>query len=214
MERRRESAATVETLEALRRDVAEDRAQFERTWAPSLAKQERARQELEAFLDGTPIADSVQFVRDVREVATYGTFDFNTTSMEGLQSTGQIDLISDARLRAEILSYHNNRKNTIEFDILHRAAFIEWYARLGPEIVGGLALPKSFETDNGEGHPDQLRTLAAVALDAAAIRNSDDLRRLLVATGQPFFIKKVQYRALATQADELRTLLDAALDSE
>jgi hypothetical protein len=36
----------------------------------------------------------------------------------------------------------------------------------------------------------------------------------VLATGQPFFIKKVQYRALATQADELRILLEAALNSE
>jgi hypothetical protein len=212
IERRRLRHATVEALQSLRTDVQSDLRQLDEYWEPRLALQEEARAHLAAFLDGTePISDSLQFVRYVREVATYATLDPNTAAIEELKSSGGLSLIDDPTLRLAILRYLNAVENIADFDVLHRALFLELYANLGTSVVGGLALPASFRSDFiDDGALNVARAEAATALDAAAIRSNDDLRRLLAATGQPFMIKASRYRALRADAEDLLAALSVA----
>jgi hypothetical protein len=216
LERRRLRQATVEALQALRTDVQSDLRQLDEYWEPRLALQEEARTHLTAFLRGTePISDSLQFVRYVREVATYTTLDPNTAAIEELKSSGRLGLIEDGTLRSEILGYLNAVENIAEFDVLHRALFLELYANLGTSVVGGLAFPTSYRSDFiDDGALNAARAEAATALDAAAIRSNDDLRRLLAATGQPFMIKATRYRALRADAEDLLAALSVALGDE
>lgn len=197
-------------LEALRDDLASDVKVLTEHWEPELARQEGARLRLASFLeDGTPIADSVQFTRDVRDVAAYTTLDPNTSAIEELISTGGLGLIGNRDLRIDMLEYLNRVENIAEFDVLHRALFLQLYADLATRVVKGLALPTTFAADNslgGEDLPGLARARAALALDADGIRSSGDLERLLAGTGEPFMIKANQYR----QLNELgRRLLDA-----
>ena len=216
LERRRLRQDAREALEGLRDDIRNDLEDLETYWAPRLTLQESARSRLTSFLRGSePITDSLQFVRDVREVASYTTLDPNTSAIEELKSTGGLGLIGDRALRASILAYLNDVENIAEFDVLHRALFLELYGSLGAKIVGGLALPASFRADyvasDDANAARAAREEAAIALDARAIRSSDDLRTLLAATGQPFAIKATRYRALRVDAERLLAALDAAL---
>jgi hypothetical protein len=205
-------AIPVEALETLRDDVRSDLRVLEEYWEPRLALQEEARAHLRAFLGGThAISDSLQFVRYVREVASYATLDPNTAAVEELKSSGRLGLIEDPSLRDGILGYLNAVENIEEFDVLHRALFLDLYASLGTSVVGGLALPLSFRADFIGESVEAARAEAATALDAAAIRSGDELRRLLAATGQPFTIKADRYRALRTAAQDLLSALTEAL---
>ena len=216
LERRRLRQDAREALEALRDDVQNDLKSLEDYWEPQLILQESARSRLSSFLRGSaPITDSLQFVRDVREVASYTTLDPNTSAIEELKSTGGLARIEDRALRASILAYLNDVENIAEFDVLHRALFLELYGSLGAKVVGGLALPASFRADYVASEDlnaaQAAREEAALALDARAIRSSDDLRTLLAATGQPFAIKADRYRALRADGERLLAALDAGL---
>jgi hypothetical protein len=202
-------------LQGVRHDVERDVDALAHYWAPELLEQEEARVRLTAFLRGTaPIADSVQFVRDVRNVASYTTLDPNTAAIEELKSSGGLQLIGDPELRSSILRYLNDVENIQEFDVLHRALFLELYAEVATSVVRGLALPESFRADNALGDEDtgqRVRNMAAGALDARSIRSSGDLERLLAGTGQPFMIKADRYRALRDSAVSLIGQIDIQL---
>lgn len=218
LERRRLRQEAGEALGALREDIQNDIRVLEDYWEPELIMQESARSRLASFLRGdAPISDSVQFTRDVREVASYTTLDANTASIEELKSTGGLSLIDDRALRSRILAYLNSVENIEEFDVLHRALFLELYADLATKIVRGLALPAGFLADIPGSDPSVAGTAreeAAQALDADAIRSSDDLRRLLAATGQPFAIKANRYRALREDGVLLLAMLDKGLGGD
>ena len=215
LERRRLSQDARDALAALREDIQRDVEQIRHYWEPELILQDSARSRLSSFLsEMDPITDSLKFTRDVREVASYTTLDPNTSAIEELKSTGGVRLIQDVALRTRILEYQNDVENIAEFDVLHRALFLELYADLGTRVVGGLALPASFQADMpgaDAGAELAARKAAALALNANAIRVSGDLRRLLAATGQPFAIKADRYRALREEGVLLIAALDATL---
>lgn len=202
-------------LKALHDDVASDVEQLTEYWEPELARQEGARLRLASFLEeATPITDSLQFTRDVRDVAAYATFDPNTSAIEELMSTGGLGLIGNRDLRSDMLEYRNRVENIAEFDVLHRALFLQLYADLATRVVDGLALPTTFAADNslgGEDLPETARARAALALDAGGIRSSGHLERLLAGTGEPFMIKANQYRQLNQLGQRLLRALDAEL---
>lgn len=215
LERRRLREDARGALEALRQDIQSDVIALESYWEPELSRQEHARTRLAAFLRVTgPIVDSVQFVRDVGDVASYATLDANTSAIEELKNSGGLSLIGNRALRTSILDYLNSVENIAEFDVLHRALFLELYAEVATQVVRGLALPAGFEADNdlgGADAPERARRAAARALDAAAIRSAGDLEKLLAATGQPFLIKANQYRALHDRGVALLAELDDEL---
>lgn len=215
LERRRLRDKAHEALRALREDIRGDVRDLESYWEPSLTRQEDARTRLSAFLrNGDRITDSLRFVQDVRETASYTTFDPRTSAIEELKSTGGLGLIEDDALRSGILDYQNAVENIAEFDVLHRALFLELYADLATKVVEGLALPESFVAEvpgADSGAELAAREAAAVALDARAIRSSGDLSRLLAATGQPFAIKADRYRNLRGEGIRLLAMLDAIL---
>jgi len=215
LERRRLRQEARAALEALRVDIQRDVTQIETHWEPELKLQEAARARLSSFLRGThAITDSVRFTGDVRQVASYMTLDPNTAAIDELKSTGGLSLIRDQGLKAGILSYGNEVENIAEFDVLHRALFLELYADLATEIVRGLALPASFRADITGADADsrqEARVTAALALNGQAIRSLGHLERLLAATGQPFAIKAGRYRALHADGVLLLGALDTIL---
>jgi len=232
LERRRLKQDARRALEALRLDVQADLEQLGFYWEPALTRQESARQRLSSFLQGTaPIADSLQFVRDVSDVATYVTFDPNTSAIQELKSTGALGLIEDDSLRVSLLRYVNAVENIAQFDVLHRALALDLYANLAARVAGGLALPAAYQTyadsvtcavrsqSGWESCADPelalaARRQAAIALDSRRIRSSDDLRLLLVGTGQPSIIRASRYRALRDDGLALVRALDAMLGQD
>ena len=215
LERRRLRQEARVAIETLREDIWSDVTSLKDYWEPELVRHEGARSRLSSFLrEVSPIVDSVQFTRDIGAVAGYTTFDPSTSAIEELKSSGGLSLIGDRELRTSILAYLNSVENIEEFDVLHRALFLEMYAELATKVVGGLALPAGFEADNSlgdAGAPQRAREEAARALDAAAIRASGDLQKLLAGTGEPFLIKASQYRRLHERGVRLLARLDSEL---
>jgi len=199
-------------LKALHQDIANDLNSLNSYWTQRHNEQTAARNRLEAFIEGeSPISDSFQFVTDIMLLSDYTTFDHNKTSMEDLINTGRLELIQNEQLRKALLKYKAAVENISEFDILHRAYFLETFGRLGPKIVDGLALPRSFLAYH-QLDTVNTKNLANQVLNSADIRSSDHLREFLVATGHPFYIKKNRYSALKSEASKLLKLLDEALN--
>ncbi len=212
MDHYKKQGSTEVILKALHQDIANDLNTLNNYWTQRLKEQTAARNRLESFIDSiSPINDSFQFVTDIMLISDYTTFDHNKTSMEDLINTGRLELVQNEQLRKALLKYKSAVENISEFDILHRAYFLELFGRLGPKIVDGLALPQSFlayhQLDNVN-----TKNLANQVLNSADIRSKDHLRELLVATGHPFYMKRNRYTALKSEAMKLLKLLDEALN--
>jgi len=212
MDNHRLRQETREALEALREDIAGDLQGIESYFVPQLQLQEESRRRLDLFLrTSEPIEDPLQFVNDVRLVSIYHTLDANRIGLEDLISSGGLSLIANPELREALRMYRVELDNIQEFDVLHRAYFLEVQGNLGPRIVGGMALPYSLDETLELIDPDYAVEEAANALDAERIRASDDLRLMLVQTHQAQRIKQVRYMALRNMAQRLIDLLDKAL---
>jgi hypothetical protein len=138
MDQYRQRQSELEAPGALRRDITEDLNQLDRFWTPRLDDQVNARMRPETFRSSsTPIVDSDQFVRDVGLVSIYATFAPNTAAIEDLINRGRLGLIDNKQLRYALLAYFNEIENIAEFDVIHRAYFLDLSGRLGPKIVVG-----------------------------------------------------------------------------
>ena len=211
VDRQRERQATYATLEGLRSDIAADLTQWERQYSRLEAQSESYRRLMD-FLRGTgPITDAFQFVEDVQDISTYLTMDFNDTILEELISTGGLRYVSNRKLRDALLEYRRMERRIREFDPLHRSYFLGVYERHAALVAGGLSLPFRYRLLGGGLTEDAARAEAERALDAKAIRSSDHLRQLVVATHAPWGMKALQYGSGKVKAEELLTLLDAEL---
>ena len=109
------------------------------------------------------------------------------------------------------MNYYNEIENISEFDLIHRAYFVELYGRFGPKIIGGFVLTETFmalakeETNKQISFPDK-------SLDAEYIRSTDYLRELLEATGAPFILKHGGYNSLREKSTEVMRLIDEELN--
>lgn len=54
-------------------------------------------------------------------------------------STGGLGLIGNRDLRSDMLEYLNRVENIAEFDVLHRALFLQLYADLATRVVNSCA---------------------------------------------------------------------------
>jgi len=212
LEQRRENRQALAVLQSLNVDIHNDLRQLDDYWLPQNERINEGRQRLKDFLStDLPIQDSIQFVSDVIWVALYATYDPNTTTIDELISSGGLGRIRNAELKTTILNYYNQIENISEFDLIHRAYFVELYGRLGPKIIGGFVLTESFmalakeETNPLISFPDK-------SLDAEYIRSTDYLRVLLEATGAPFILKQGGYNSLRRKSIEVIRLIDEELN--
>ena len=211
VDRERERQATYAALDGLRSDIAADLTQWERQYSRLEAQSESYRRLME-FLRGTgPITDAFRFVQDVQDISTYLTMDFNDTVLEELISTGNLRYLSNRKLRDALFDYRRIERRIREFDPLHRSYFLGVYERHATQVAGGLSLPYRYLV-LGDGMTEEAaRAEAERVLDTEAIRSSDHLRQLVVATHAPWGMKALQYDLGKAKAEELLALLDAEL---
>jgi hypothetical protein len=211
VDREQERRATYAALDGLRSDIAADLTQWEHQYS-RLEAQSESYSRLMDLLSGTgPITDAFQFVEDVQDISTYLTMDFNDTVLEELISTGNLRYISNRELRDALLDYRRIERRIREFDPLHRSYFLGVYERHAAQVAGGLSLPYRYRVLGGAMTEEAARAEAERVLDAEAIRSSDHLRQLVVATHAPWGMKVLQYGIGKAKAEELLTLLDAEL---
>lgn len=211
VDRERERRATYAALEGLRSDIAADLTQWERQYARLEAQSESYRRLMD-FLQGTgPITDAYQFVEDVQDISTYLTMDFNDTALEELINTGDLRYLSNRKLRDALFDYRLLERRIREFDPLHRSYFLEVYERHASQVAGGLSLPNRYRVLGGGMTEEAARAEAERVVDAGAIRSTDHLRQLVVATHAPWGMKALQYELGKAKAEELLALLDAEL---
>ncbi len=209
-----ENESKQNALIALKNDITRDSNGLNSYWIPRLEKQEEARNRLNLFLkNSTTIIDSMEFVTDVILVSTYFTFNQNKAAVEDLLYGGRLHLIEDDSLRIALLKYKYRVEKVAEFDLIHREYFLEIQGRIGPKILGGMALPEGFIAYHAN---DTINTKIIVshALDWENLISSDNLRTLLAATGVPFAIKKNSYISIEEQAELLLKLLNIAIDEK
>ncbi len=73
---------------------------------PFIEAQEESRRSLGSVAMATaPLRDSMAIVAAIDRVGSYLTLDANTSAIEYLTSTGQLQLIGNERLRSAILTY-------------------------------------------------------------------------------------------------------------
>jgi hypothetical protein len=210
----RERLATRDALDALRADIWADLNELEYYFVPQLQRQEEGRERLEQLLkDSTPIEDILEYVNDVRLISSYHTFNPNRVGLEDLISTGGLSLIRNRELRNALLGYRRELDNIQEFDFLHRGYFLGVRGEFGPNLIGGLALPRSLDAEIGLIDETVARTEAIDSIDLETIRSSDDLRRLLVMTAEAQRIKQQRYLAARDKAKVLVALLDESLSN-
>jgi hypothetical protein len=211
VDRERERQATYAALDGLRSDIAADLTEWEKQYS-RLEAQSESYNRLMDFLSGTgPITDAYQFVEDVQDISTYLTMDFNDTVLEELISTGNLRYISNQELRNALLEYRRIERRIREFDPLHRGYFLGIYERHAAQVAGGLSLPDRYRVLGSGMTEEAARAEAERVLDAEAIRSSDHLRQLVVATHAPWGMKALQYGMGKAKAEKLLTLLDEEL---
>jgi len=214
VDRERERRATYAALDGLRSDIEADLTEWERHYA-RLESQSESYRRLMDFLQGTgPISDPYRFVEDVQDISTYLTMDFNDTVLEELISTGNLRYISNRKLRDALFDYRRLERRIREFDPLHRSYFLAVYERHAAQVAGGLSLPYRYRVLGGGMTEEAARAEAERVLDAEAIRSSDHLRQLVVATHAPWGMKALQYGFGKAKAEELLKLLDAELGEQ
>jgi len=212
VELRKERSSAYDDLDAIRRDVSADVVQLEGRVQGQAARGVEARAALEGFLKGeVALTDSIQFLRDLHRVSFYQTFDPNTAATEALIADGRISLIENGEVREAILSYRTKVQDLVKMETETRPIVLELQARLVPRIVAGLVwsahwVELAFIRDSNE-----LRQAAAVALNGPAIRESEALRELLVATAWPTQLQALEYRGLLEDARVLQAALDGSL---
>jgi len=211
VDRERERQAAYTALKELRSDIAADLTQWERQYS-RLEAQSKSYSRLMDFLSRSgPITDAYQFVEDIQDISTYLTMDFNDTALEELISTGNLRYISNQKLRDALLEYRRLERRIREFDPLHRSYFLGVYERHASQVAGGLSLPYRYRVLGGGMSKEEAGAEAERVLDAKAIRSSDHLRQLVVATHAPWGMKVLQYGLGKSKAEELLTLLDEEL---
>lgn len=206
VDRYRERSLANEALVAVQRDLKEDIDQLDDR-IPRLDSMGIRQQHLATFIGGeSQVQDSVAFLQNLVGVTLYLTFDANTAAVEGLRSTGRLDLVSNDELQAALLVYLNEVENVAEMDIQQRSVALENRARLTPILINGTRWPVVSFEDNEEN-----RRRAATALNGAAMRDSDALRELLLVAEQLRWWQSRQYRVLREEAQRLADLLSAEL---
>ncbi len=210
----RKTEAAHISIKNLRVDIQKDVNQLNLYWIPRQIKQNDARNRLSTFLedDRVLIKDSIQFIKDVLILSIYYTFNSNNSAMEDLINNGGLDLIKDKTLLNNLLDYKNSVENINEFDIIHRAYFLDLFGKLNAKIVDGLLMQDNLTTDD-DLYEAKIRTAASKALNAKKIRSSGYLRELLIATGRPLGVKHSNYSNLESKADKLIELIDLTLHS-